>query len=192
METKSLQFPTKIYINKEKARKDSILFGVLALCCVFGFWYGTGKFFTADFYYPKLVVIMPICFVLLLIETIKKRKIASNNDAILSLTEEGIEFFNKDYAGVGLVPWTEIKGSTELETGSSYFGSAKVKELCITIKTSSIYFDKIDEKLQKKLIKFNNKNNVQAIFIIEAAVLNVDILKFKKTIYQMIEKTNIN
>jgi len=190
METKSIQFPSKIYINKQKLKNESIIFGLLTLSCLFGFWYGTGKFFTENFYYPKLVIFMPICFVILLIETIKKYKIASNNEAIMALTEKGIEFFNKDYTGVGIIPWTEITGATELETGSSYFGSAKVKELCITVKTPA-YFDKIGNSTQKKLMKFNTKNKIQSIFKIEATVLDVDTIKFKKTIYQMIEKTNI-
>ncbi|KFF02405.1 STM3941 family protein [Flavobacterium reichenbachii] len=192
METKSLQFPNKIYINKEKARKESILFGVLTLCCLFGFWYGTGKFFTEDFYYPKLVIFMPICFVILLIETIKKHKTASNNDVILSLTEKGIQFFNKDYTGVSIVPWSEITGSTEIETGSSYFGSAKVKMLCVNVKTPSIYLDKIGNNSKKKLIKFNTKNNIKSIFTIESATLAVDMIALKKTIYQMVEKSVSN
>lgn len=191
MESQNLQLPQKIYINKAKAKKESIIFGVLAVSCLFGFWYGTGNFFTQEYYYPKLVIIMPICFILLVIETIKKHKIGSNNDAILCLTEKGIEFFNKDYTGAGIVPWTEINGVIELETGSSYFGSAKVKELCITVKTPSIYLEKIEKKLQNKLVKFNSKNNIRSIFNIEAAVLDVDTVKFKKAIYQMIEKTNI-
>ena len=191
MESQNLQFPNSIYINNAKAKKESIIFGVLAVSCLIGFWYGTGNFFTADFYYPKLVIMMPICFVILTIETIKKRRIASNNEAVLSLTEKGIEFFNKDYNGVGIVPWSEINGVTELETGSSYFGSAKVKELCITVKTPSIYLEKMEKKQQKKLTKFNTKNSIQSIFNIESAILDVDIIKFKKTIYQMMEKTNI-
>lgn len=191
MESQNLQFPKSIYVNKAKAKNESIIFGVLALSCLFGFWYGTGNFFTADFYYPKLVIFMPICFVILLIETIKKYKVASNNNAILNLSEKGIEFFNKDYAAVGIVPWNEITGVTELETGSSYFGSTKVKELCITVKTPSIYLDKMEKNHQKKMVKFNTKNSIQSIFNIESAVLDVDTIKFKKTIYQMIEKTNI-
>ena len=191
MESQILQLPKSIYVNKQKLKKESTIYGILTLSCVLGFWYGTGKFFTADYYYPKMIIIMPICFVILLIETIKKYKAASNNDAILNLSEKGIEFFNKDYAGVGIVPWTEITSATELETGSSYFGSAKVKELCITVKTPSIYLDKMEKNLQKKMVKFNNKNNTQSIFNIETTVLDVDIIKFKKTIYQMIEKTNI-
>ena len=191
METKSIQFPSKIYINKEKARKESVIFGILTLSCLVGFWYGTGKFFTENFYYPKLVIFMPICFIILLIETIKKNKMASNNDVILSVTEKGIEFLNKDYTGIGIVPWTEINGCTEQETGSSFFGSAKVKMLCITVKNPAVYLDKIGNKSKKGLIKFNTKNKMQSIFNIEAATLAVDIVALKKTIYQMVEKSGI-
>lgn len=192
METKSVQFPKKIYVNKEKAKKDAIIFGVLALSCVFGFWYGTGKFFTEEFYYPKMILIMPICFILLLIETIKKYKIASNNEAIFALTEKGIEFFNKDYVALGIVPWSEIMGASEQETGSSYFGSAKVKVLSVNVKTPTAYLDKIGISSKRKLIKFNTKNNMQSIFNIESATLAVDMVTLKKTIYEMVEKSKIN
>lgn len=188
MESQNLQLPKSIYINKAKAKKDSIIFGLLAVSCLFGFWYGTGNFFTEEYYYPKLIIMMPICFVILVIETVKKHRISSNNDAVLCLTEKGIEFFNKDYAGAGIVPWTEINGVIELETGTFYFGSVKVKELCITVKTPTIYLSKIEKKLQTKLVKFNNKNNIQSIFKIEAATLDVDTVMFKKAIYQMIKK----
>lgn len=191
MESQTLQLPQKIYINKQKLKQESIIYGILTLSCLFGFWYGTGKFFTEDYYYPKMVILMPICFIILLIETIKKYKTASNNDPLFSFSEKGIELFDKDYTGINLIPWSEITGCSENETGSSYFGSAKMKLLSINVKKPLIYLGKMkNNSRRKKIIKFNDKNKINSIYNIESVNLGIDITQLKRTIYQMVEKAN--
>jgi hypothetical protein len=189
MESQVLQLPQKIYINKQKLKQESIIYGIVTLSCLFGFWYGTGKFFTEDYYYPKMVIFMPIFFTILLIQTIKKYKTASNNDALFSFSEKGIELFDEDYIGMGIIPWSEITGCSENETGGSYFGSAKMKLLCINVKSPLVYLDKMKNiSSRKKIIKFNNKNKINSVYNIESANLGVDITLLKRTIYQMVEK----
>lgn len=189
MESRTLQLPQKIYINKQKLKKESIIYGILTLLCLFGFWYGTGKFFTEDYYYPKLVIFMPICFIILLIETIQKYKATSNNDALFFISEKGFEIFDKDYTGIGLIPWSEITGCSENETGNSYY--AKIKLLSINVKNPLAYLAKMkNNSRRKKIIKFNDKNKINSIYSIESANLKVDITQLKKIIYQMVEKAN--
>lgn len=191
MESQTLQLPQKIYINKQKLKQESIIYGILTLSCLFGFWYGTGKFFTEDYYYPKMVILMPICFIILLIETIKKYKTASNNDPLFSFSEKGIELFDKDYTGINMIPWSEITGCSENETGGSYFGSAKMKLLSINVKKPLVYLGKMkNNSRRKKIIKFNDKNKINSVYNIESVNLGVDITQLKRTIYQMVEKVN--
>lgn len=184
MEPISFKEPCKICINKARAKKDYRLYGMLSLLSLYGFWCGTCNFFGEDFFYPLLLILMLLCFILLVKETVKQYNLAKDSNAVIVLTEEGIEFLYRDYAGIGIIPWTEILGCREI--GKPYF----VAVFCINVKNPSYYLDRIGEKNRKRLQKFNAENDMQCVFKIETIILDVDIAALKKTIYKMVEKVN--
>lgn len=177
-----LKIPHKIHLDKARARRDYRLYGVFSVVSLYGFWYGTENFFLEAGINILLLFLMLLCFIFLLRETVKQYNQASDSNPVLALTEEGVQFFHKDYAGIGIIPWTEILDCREV--GNPYF----VTTLCVNVRTPLLYLDLIGGKKRKKLMKFNDKNGTQSIFNIEAVVLDADLEALKKTVEKMVEK----
>ncbi|MFL9483040.1 STM3941 family protein [Chitinophagaceae bacterium LWZ2-11] len=178
-------FPYSIYVNKKAARGKMIFCILFAIGCIWGFWYGSGKFFTENYYYPKMVLMMPICLVIMIVLSIKEYKNFKNDDALLTITQTGIQFFAKQYTDIGIVPWRDITGCTEIKNYND-------KALAVTVKDVNIYTNKIqDNSARQKILKFSKKNGNDILFNINPTMMDCDIVEFKKTIYQMIEKTTV-
>lgn len=183
MESSSLKLPSHIYINKKPLQRAAALFAILAFFFVSFFWMETDTNYAAI---DSLIMIA--CGALLLFEAVKKFRITLNNNPIMTISERGIEFGDKDYLGIGIIPWHDITGSSEIRIpGSLNMGLIKV--LSVNIQIHSSYFDKIKNKSRKKkLIKFNKNNDLNSVFYIESAWLATDLILLKKAIYEMAEK----
>ncbi|MFH6993741.1 STM3941 family protein [Flavobacterium sp. FlaQc-48] len=174
--------PFSIYTNKKGARSKRNLYIILTFACIWAFWYASGHFFTQDYYYPKAVILLPVCIPFIIGGIIGETKNIKNNNPLLTLSEQGIKFFVNPYSEIGLVPWSDITGCKEIKILNSYF-------LTILAKEHAFYINKItNSRVRKKVLKFSDSNN-NALFNIEIAMMDCDITMLRKTIYQMIETT---
>lgn len=171
--------PLTIKVKKKTVYGLIAFFGVFLLLSTCFFWQGSGHLFTEDYYYPELLIIGLAGTVFLTILLYRYIKILQLNNGFAQLSDSGIEFFEKKYSGIGLVPWNALKG---------YFEEKKI--LHIQAKKSDIFINKITNiRTRKKAIKKNIGNNV--LFSLNLTIIDCDEVTLKKILHKKIEENNI-
>ncbi|RUT69923.1 hypothetical protein D0817_12050 [Flavobacterium cupreum] len=176
MSTQILPFTIKV--KKKTVYGLIAFFGLFLFLSIYFFWHGSGHLFTEEYYDPEILIIGLTGTVFLTILLHRYIKILQLNNGFAQLSDSGIEFFEKKYSGIGLVPWNDIKGYCEDKM-----------ILHIQAKKSDVFINKItDIRTRKKAIKKNIGNNV--LFSLNLTIIDCDEVTLKKILHKKIEENN--
>nr|WP_199002239.1 hypothetical protein [Flavobacterium sp. ASV13] len=172
-----------IYISKKKVRNNIIAYSFFILFFLWGFWYGTGKFFTEDFYYPSMILLMPFCVFAMLIVLIKEIRFLSKNTPFITLSDEGIRFYGKYPDQIGVLKWEDTERCADININ----GFLSENYLIVYANNPLNYTQKIKEGLQRHRYFKNSKKTENALLWVETRRLNCNLIELKKQIFQMID-----
>lgn len=180
--------PQSFGYSKKKIWKDTIAYIVFLLIFALAFWYGTGKFFTEDYYYPAILIIMPLASVVVFILAIKQVLLLRKNAPVLVLTDEGIYCNTKDFKDLGVIKWTDITRC--FSSPESMFGNVSVDtNLQIHVSNADAYLDRMRDTVKRtKIMRQAAKKQDNALLWVNVAHLECDMNNLKKTIFELSDK----
>jgi hypothetical protein len=180
--------PKNIGFSKKKIYKNISVYIAFILFAAWGFWYGTGKFFTEDYYYPSITIMMPVAGIVLLILIIQQILLLRKNELILILTKEGLYCNAKGFTDLGMIKWEDITRC--FSSSERMYGSVNINiMLQIHVQNSDTYLNRIsDMNKRKKIIKQSAKKHENALLWVNTANLDCDMNELKKTIFQFINQ----
>jgi uncharacterized membrane-anchored protein len=177
--------PMELHISKSYYQKR--ILGCVGLIVLFivGFWWGSGKFFTEDYYYPKMVVIMPLGIIAMVVLLIQAAIRLKSNKRVARLDKQGIQLYDKPFSAVGLIRWQDVVAFQEIaegRTGRNFF---------LGVKNPEVYIENIQSANQRrKMKKFQKDNN--ALVFLNTAMLNVNPTTLKTAVTNAIADIQSN
>ena len=167
-----------IYLKRKAIRLGLALYFLFLLLSIWGFWHGSGHLFTQEYYYPEVVALMPVCFIVFLVLLFKQIQLLGYHEPVIVLNEAGIQFMQKPFGEMGIIAWEDVTGCSD-RTAQSYSG----RLLFVSVRDTSPYTARIaDPAVRSKFIK--KCQSRRALLWTEAGHLNCDITELKRTIFQ--------
>lgn len=174
MDTPFKTLPQDIYVNKKAVRAAVILYVVLLAVFAWAFWSGSGEF--------KAVIFMPIGILCIGFLMLQKISLLRQDGPIITLTNSGIQFSEKEFREIGLVKWEDVTGCSD-RTQSRW----TEQQLFISVRDPNPYASRIENPSHRsRFLKRCTKN--QALLWTNVGALKADLVELKKTIFQMIDK----
>lgn len=178
----SLSLPLELYMSKKYFQKTLGGYILMIVLFIAGFWWGSGSFFTEDYYYPKMVLASGIGFVCIVFATIFHLMEFYKKKPIATITSSGISFHSKPFSVFGEIRWQDISDYREMAFEKNG------RKLLLYARNKMDYINKLDKSSQQKRLKKISENNAEALAFIETNKIDCDLAALKDTILKLINK----
>lgn len=181
-----MTLPQTFYMSKKYFRDTALLTGGLALLSILLFWWGSGYFFTKDYYYPKAILGSIALFILVAIVFVKDARDYYLRKPYVTFSEEGITMHGKTEKMIGLVSWKEIARFSEMAQPNSKTG----RRYYFHTQNPTAILNRIQKSSARKSFAKRLTINGDAVLIIESNRLDCDLTDLKQTIHQHLSSNN--
>jgi hypothetical protein len=175
------QATTPVYRSKKNYRNKVILYSVLIVAGCWGFWEGSGHFFTEEYYYPKMTIGCPLLVIILLVALIWESVLFLGKKPLFTLSAQGIALHENPCKRVGLVRWQDLDSYRE-------FAVDKWKRrLVLYVKNPEAYINAIPEKKRKQYKRASDANGGGIVWM-ESGEMEYDVEQLKQQLSRHIER----
>jgi len=174
--TNDLNYPFDLRVGKKYFQKQMLIYAGLAALMVIAFLWQCYSYMYGDYYYPKVILVAPLAFIAFVVLTIKEVVSYKSKNPIASITQEGIQFYNKPCNACGLIQWSDVANIQEFAEGR------KGRKFAIYVNDLNVYINLINSNSKRKaLVKFC-KNQGGALAMLSTTMFDVNPADLKKFI----------
>jgi hypothetical protein len=163
-------------MGKRYYQQQMLIFGVLILLSVAAFLWQSYSYLYGEYYYPKLLLLAILGFIALTVAIITTTIRYKSGKVLITITQQGIQFYNKPFNACGLILWCDVIAVQELAEGS------KGRKFAIFVKDPDVYINAIQSSFKRRSLAKFRKNQGGALVTLQASIFDVDTAELKKFI----------
>ncbi len=175
-EQNGVQYTIDVYRSKKAYYRKLAWYLVLLIAFGWCFWDGSGHFFTEDYYYPKIVVIMPIAIIVILFLLIRDSALFLGKKPLFTLDRQGIQLYEKPCSLAGQVRWQDLDGYREIAL------DGRKRKIVLFAKNPMQYIDAIPQTKKRKQYLKACEENSGGLLWIETSEMEYDLDQLKKNL----------